>query len=73
MSRRALIAKALLGLACVTVLSARDRIRAMPGYDRFTKMQPLISRGDRRRAGTGFRKETAESWKAEVRNAALAA
>ncbi|MGA7234582.1 MAG: hypothetical protein WBY44_02810, partial [Bryobacteraceae bacterium] len=43
MSMRAFIATALLGLAGATVALAQDRIKEMPGYDQFTKMQPQIN------------------------------
>jgi dipeptidyl-peptidase-4 len=40
---RAFIATALLGLAGATFLLAQDRIKEMPGYDQFTRMQPQIN------------------------------
>jgi dipeptidyl-peptidase 4 len=43
MSTRALIATALLALAGVTAVLAQDRIKEMPGYDQFTRMQPQIN------------------------------
>jgi hypothetical protein len=43
MFMRAVVAIALFGLAGATVILAQDRIKEMPGYDQFTKMQPLIN------------------------------
>src|SRR5580704_8838075 len=43
MFMRAVIATALLGLAGATVMLAQDRIKDMPGYDQFTRMQPQIN------------------------------
>src|SRR3984957_16707643 len=40
---RKFIAITLLGLAVATVMLAQDRIKEMPGYDQFTKMQPQIN------------------------------
>ncbi len=42
MFTRARIATALLGIVGATVVLAQDRIKDLPGYDQFTKMQPQI-------------------------------